>query len=250
VRFLKAEMKLTLRRASVLITDSEFTRNEVAEQFSWPLEKVFAVPLASGGDFRPQNVSVLAPLLGEYGLLPGGYCLFCGTIEPRKNIDTLLKAYAMLSVSARRKWPLVLTGFKGWNSKGLHSRIDAASREGWVRYLGYMPQEHLPGLFAGARLFVFPSLYEGFGLPVLEAMASGVPVVTSNTSSLPEVAGDAAAMCDPLDVEALSRAIAVGLEDEAWRQAAIGKGLKRAAQFSWKRCADETIVAYKAALAC
>jgi alpha-1,3-rhamnosyl/mannosyltransferase len=111
-----------------------------------------------------------------------------------------------------------------------------------------VPADHLPLLFAGARLFAFPSLYEGFGLPVLEAMASGVPVVCSNTSSLPEVAGDAAAMCDAHDVDLLSRLISRGLEDEQWRCIAIKKGLEQAELFSWQRCAQETVAAYQAAM--
>jgi alpha-1,3-rhamnosyl/mannosyltransferase len=248
VLYMEAELELTLKRAAVLITDSEFTRLEVARQFNWPLERVYAVSLASADTFHPREPSVLSPLLGRYGLSSDGYCLFSGTIEPRKNIDTLLDAYVMLPAPARRKWPLVLTGYQGWNSDRLHKRIDGAVREGWARYLGYVPWDHLPSLFAGARLFAFPSLYEGFGLPVLEAMASGVPVVCSNSSSLPEVAGDAAGMCASLNVDELSRLILVGLEDENWREIAIGRGLERAAQFSWKRCADETIAAYEAAL--
>jgi glycosyltransferase involved in cell wall biosynthesis len=248
VRYVEEELELSLKRATVLITDSEFTRLEVTRQFNWPLERIHAVSLASADIFHPREPSVLSPLMDRYRLSSDGYCLFSGTIEPRKNIDTLLDAYTMLPAPVRRKWPLVLTGYQGWSSDNLHKRIDTAVREGWALYLGYVPAEHLPKLFAGARLFAFPSLYEGFGLPVLEAMVSGVPVVCSNASSLPEVVGDSAGMCDPLDVDELSRLILVGLEDENWREIAISKGLGRAAQFSWKRCADETIAAYEAAL--
>lgn len=248
VRYLEAEIKLTLKRASVLITDSEYTRQEVASHFNWPLKRIRAVSLASADSFYPREPALLKDELLNYGLSSDGYCLFSSTIEPRKNIDALLSAYAMLPAPVRQKWPLVLTGYAGWRSEDLHRRIDAAIRQGWVRYLGYVPADKLPKLFAGARLFAFPSLYEGFGLPVLEAMASGVPVVCSNSSSLPEVVGDAAAMCDPRDVENLSRLISIGLEDENWRSNAIGRGLDRSAKFSWERCARETIAAYEAAL--
>lgn len=246
VRYMRAEIELSLKRASMLITDSEFIRQELAIQFGWPLEKIRAIPLASAPEFHPRDPKALLPLQQKYGLLPGTYSLFVGTIEPRKNIIPLLDAYSMLPESTRRRWPLILVGYRGWSNDAIHARIADAERAGWVRHLGFVTTDDLPLLFAGARLFVFPSLYEGFGLPVLEAMASGVPVVCSNTSSLPEVAGDAAAMCDAYDIDSLSRLIARGLEDESWRAPSIAKGLVRAGQFSWRRCAEETTSVYQA----
>ena len=248
VRYMIPEIALSLQRATVIITDSEYTKQEVSKYFTWPIEKIHAVPLASADAFHPRPPSALRPVLDRYGLSAGGYCLFAGTIEPRKNIDALLDAYAMLPASIKSKWPLVLVGYQGWNSAALHARMADASCEGWARYLGFVPADHLPSLFAGTRLFVFPSLYEGFGLPVLEAMASGVPVVCSNGSSLPEVVRDAGAMCDAYDVDALSRLILVGLEDESWRRGAAKKGLDQAAKFTWQRCAKETIAAYQVAM--
>jgi alpha-1,3-rhamnosyl/mannosyltransferase len=155
----------------------------------------------------------------------------------------LLDAYAMLPLSARKNWPLVLIGYQGWGNT--LARIEAAVSEGWVSYLGFVPSADLPLIFAGARLFLFPSLYEGFGLPLLEAMASGTPVVCSNESTLPEVTGNAAAMCDPKNVDELSCLIAKGLEDETWRNEARLRGLLRARSFSWKKCAEETLAVYK-----
>ncbi|EIH4403515.1 glycosyltransferase family 4 protein, partial [Escherichia coli] len=131
------------------------------------------------------------------------------------------------------------------SSDDLHVRFMKGEREGWLRYLGFTPLADLPALYAGARSFVFPSIYEGFGLPVLEAMASGVPVVCSNSSSLPEVVGDCALMCDPMDTESLTRLIAKSYEDITWREWASRKGILRANEFSWTRCATETIAAYK-----
>ena len=168
-----------------------------------------------------------------------------GTIEPRKNIETLLDSYARLPLALRVRWPLILTGYHGWQNDAIHQRLESAKREGWAHYLGFVPSDDLPLLFAGARLFVFPSLYEGFGLPVLEAMSSGIPVVCSNSSSLPEVAGKAALMCEPTDVEALTALIQRGLEDESWRASAMEQGLLHAASFSWERCAMETLHVYK-----
>lgn len=245
VRFMRKEIALTLKRADRLITDSEYTRREVASYFGWPLEKIRAVPLACSEDFRPRPAQELAPLLAGYGLKPQGYCLHVGTIEPRKNLDALLDAYALLPPPVRREWPLVLIGYRGWRSEPLHARIGVAVAQGWARYLGFVDAGALPLIYAGARVFAFPSLYEGFGLPVLEAMASGVPVVCSNSSTLPEVAGEAAAMCAPQDVDALCRLLAVALEDENWRADARRKGLSRAAGFSWQRCAEETVAVYR-----
>jgi alpha-1,3-rhamnosyl/mannosyltransferase len=188
-----------------------------------------------------ESVSVLARL----GLVHGGYTLYAGTIEPRKNIEVLLDAYSVLPDAIRQRWPLVLAGYHGWQSEQLHQRIDAAVSAGWARYLGYVADEDLPHLFAGAHLFFFPSHYEGFGLPVLEAMASGVPVVCSNASSLPEVAGGAALMFDPEDADALHQLILTGLEDEVWRKTAKEKGLMQASIFSWRRCANETVSVYR-----
>jgi alpha-1,3-rhamnosyl/mannosyltransferase len=238
------EITLTLKRADMLITDSEYTRQEVASYFGWPLERIRAVPLASSPDFRPRALDELHMVLVRYGLKAGGYCLHVGTIEPRKNLDVLLDAYALLPQSVRQQWPLVLVGYSGWRSEKLHARIEAAVAEGWAHYLGFVDAEELPLIFAGARLFVFPSLYEGFGLPVLEAMASGIPVVCSNSSTLPEVAGDAAAMCAPQDVDALCQLIEAGLEDETWRSKAKSRGLLQAGIFSWQRCAEETVAVY------
>jgi glycosyltransferase involved in cell wall biosynthesis len=245
VRYMRKEIALTLKRADMLITDSEYIRQELASYFSWPLEKIRAVPLACSADFRPRTTDELIPLLQKHGLTPEGYCLYVGTIEPRKNLEALLDAYSMLPLAMKRQWPLVMIGYRGWRSEQLHARIEAAVAEGWARYLGFADAAELPLFFAGARLFVFPSLYEGFGLPVLEAMASGVPVVCSNSSSLPEVAGDAAAMCEPKDIDALSRLIKAGLEDEQWRSDAKRKGLEHAGSFSWQRCAEETVAVYR-----
>jgi glycosyltransferase involved in cell wall biosynthesis len=148
----------------------------------------------------------------------------------------------------RQRCPLVLAGFKGWNNADIMARIDRGRREGWVKYLGFVPNDDLPVLYAGAKLFAFPSLYEGFGLPVLEAMASGVPVITTNRSSIPEVGGDAVLYTDPSDIENMRYDLERALFDDEWRDAAIRDGLTQASHFSWKQCADDTIDIYRAAL--
>ncbi|WP_227719614.1 glycosyltransferase family 4 protein [Yersinia proxima] len=248
VQYMRKELLLTLKRAKVLITDSEFTRTELADYFNYPIEKIVSAPLASSDEFYPREYIYLQNLMARLGLVAGQYTLFTGTIEPRKNISTLLDAYERIPLELRTRFPLVICGFSGWNSESLHRRFEKAAQQGWLLYLGYLSSDDLPLLFSGARTFLFPSLYEGFGLPVLEAMASGVPVVCSNAASLPEVLGESGLMCDALDVEGLTTAIIKSLEDEDWRNIAITAGLIRANAFTWKRCAHETIKAYKQVL--
>ncbi|MCK2089610.1 glycosyltransferase family 4 protein [Thauera aromatica] len=245
-RMMRQEIVKSVSRASMVLTDSEFTRQELVAFFSLPPERVRAIPLASAACFRPRLPTELDAVLPRLGLRPGNYCLYSGTIEPRKNLGALLDAYQRLPTSLRHRLPLVLCGYQGWQSADLHARIQKAAGEGWVRYLGYVSGAELPHVFAGARLFAFPSVYEGFGLPVLEAMASGVPVVCSNSSSLPEVAGDAALMCAPHNVDTLTDLLRQGLEDEGWRSEAQRKGLAQAARFSWAQCARKTGAAYRA----
>lgn len=246
VRFMRAEIELSLQRAAAIITDTRHTRLEVARHFGWPLERVYAVPLAHGPEFCPRPPEALAPALATMGLQPGAYVLFTGTVEPRKNLDTLLNAYRSLPPALRRRWPLVIAGYRGWASDSLHQSLQTAQEQGWLRYLGYVPHATLPLLMAGARLFVYPSHYEGFGLPVLEAMASGVPVVCSNASTLPEVAGPAAAYHPPLDADALRTLIQAGLEDATWHAKARAAGLAQAARYSWEKCTRETMAVYQA----
>lgn len=248
VRNMQRAIANAVRQADIILTDSEYTRHEVASFFSLRPERIMAVPLASADSFRLRTHAELSTVLPRFGLQADGYCLYSGTIEPRKNLEALLDAYGMLPSSTRDAWPLVLCGYQGWRSDELHKRIIEAQSEGWVRYLGYVSGDDLPYIFAGARLFTFPSLYEGFGLPVLEAMASGVPVVCSNSSSLPEVAGDAALMCQPEDVYTLAELIKKGLEDNEWRTQSSNLGRQRAGRFSWALCAAQTAEAYRAAV--
>ena len=247
VRYMSKQIDKTLKRADFLITDTEYTRQEVASYFNWPLERIRAVHLASAPEFYPRTPEQLQPALHKLGLQPGGYVLFTGTIEPRKNLALLMQAYQQLPAALRQRWPLVVCGHSGWASDDLHRRMATAEREGWLQYLGFVDDGVLPQLMAGARLFVYPSLYEGFGLPVLEAMASGVPVICSNASTLPEVAGGAAALHDPQDAGDLSSLLQQGLQDDAWCAALSQAGLKRAADFSWQRCVRQTLDVYASA---
>lgn len=182
--------------------------------------------------------------LRRFGLEPQGYVLCVATIEPRKRIDCLLEAYRALPNAVKRSFPLVLVGGKGWLHHSLDVEIKKAQIEGWLQQIGFVSNADLRQLYAGARLFAFPSVYEGFGLPVLEAMASGAPVIASNSSSIPEILQDCGRLVETGNVPAWTEAIRSGIEDSAWRMQASRKGLARSQDFTWSRCAGETANVY------
>ena len=245
LRKFEREFGDTIARAAHLITDSEAIRQEVAEFLAWPADKITTVPLGVSAAFFPRPREVLVPYMSKYGLTGDGYVLCVSTLEPRKKIENLLQAYQSLPQVLRSRFPLILAGSAGWLSDSLHEKIDSYTRQGWLRYLGFVPEADLPALYAGARLFALPSSYEGFGLPVLEAMASGTPVVTSNRSSLPEITQGAALLADPDDVGELRELITKGLCDDGWRSAARSMGLTIAQGYSWERCIRQTVSVYE-----
>lgn len=237
-----------VKRANLVLTDSLATKIEVMQEFSLTSDQVCSIALGVDAVFHPRNEQELAPVLARFGLRPGQYSFFVSTIEPRKNLLHLLAAYRQLPVLTRVSWPLVLVGGYGWQSDAIHADIERATNEGWLKYLGFVEQQNLPYLYAGCRLFTYPSWYEGFGLPIVEAMASGVPVLTSNCSSMPEVAGGAAILVEPGDVTSICTGLQLALEDESWRATAITKGLQRARELTWDACVRQTVDAYRIVL--
>jgi glycosyltransferase involved in cell wall biosynthesis len=179
--------------------------------------------------------------------LPEGYVLFVGSVERRKNLRGLLQAYARL-LETDVACPLVIVGTRRRGAGEIGRTLQELHLEESVIFTGYVPDADLPAIYTGADLFVFPSLYEGFGLPPLEAMACGTPVVCSNAASLPEVVGDAAIMVDPYDVEGLAEAMLRVLTDADLREHLRRKGLERARQFTWERTARETVAVYREVL--
>lgn len=236
----------SLERAKHLITDTQTVRTEIIEELGVPADRVTAIPLGVGAEFRPRTNDELQPELAKLGLLPGGYGLCVSTIEPRKKIAELLRAWSNLPLSVREATPLVLAGCEGWLNDSLHHQIENARSAGWLKYLGFVPDEALPSLYSGAALFAYPSIYEGFGLPPVEAMASGVPVLVGNRSCLPEVCGDAAAYVDPENETDFARTLREALEDSEWQARARLRGLARAAEYSWDRCVSQTVEVYSA----
>jgi alpha-1,3-rhamnosyl/mannosyltransferase len=249
VRFLDRHLPRTLERANLVLTDSDFIAAEIASRFALPRAKIRTIPLGVDASFRPRAREEIVATLARYGLQDSAYLLVVATLEPRKNLARLVRAYAGLPAALKTRHPLVIVGARGWLSSELERTIAPLEASGTARRLGYVGEDELPLLYAGAHAFAFPSLYEGFGLPVLEAMASGVPVLTSNVSSLPEIAGDAALTVDPLDDDALRNGLERLLEDSAWRTAATARGIARAREYPWSRCVDATVEAYRAASA-
>ncbi len=245
VQHLKKHLKITLAKAAHVITDSEFVRKELIAQMGVEPERVSTILLGVHESYRPRSKVELESVLSKHQLTAGDYLLSVSTIEPRKNILSMLAAYMQLDKALRQVYPLVLVGGDGWRNQEIKDKISELVKQGEVIYLGYTSNEDLPYLFAGARAFVFVPFYEGFGLPPLEAMASGVPVLTTNVSSIPEVVGDTGILVDPNDLNAIQQGMVKILTDDEWRAVTIKAGLERAKQFTWARCVEQTISIYK-----
>lgn len=248
VRNFRKYLPDAVERAARIIVDSEFVGREVVDMFRVDPARVRSIPLGVSPEFQTRTAEQTAGCLAKYGLEHGKYIFAVGTLEPRKNLIQAIEVHSRLPHVARKRAPFVIAGAKGWSTGELEARLGAAERGGELRWLGYVSARDLPLLYSGARFLVYPSIYEGFGLPVLEAMASGIPVITSNQASLPEVAGDAGIMVDPRDGEALRDSMLRLIEDEKEMRRRIALGHARAAQFTWRACAERTIAVYREAL--
>lgn len=244
VRDVRRAMEKAVVEATAVVTISEFSRGRIVAEYGVAPDKIFVTRLATSGVFRERNADEIVPCLTSLRLGLGKYCLFTGTLEPRKNIAVLLDAYELLPESIRNNYPLVIVGAPGWESDALRRRIRGCVDEGWLRHIGFVADETLSLLMGGAAMFLFPSLYEGFGLPPLEAMRCGAPVAAADATSLPEVVGNAGLLIPPHDANAWAEAIRRGVEDAEWRKGAVSAGFARANGFSWARCASETVEAY------
>ena len=235
------------KRAHLIIAVSRCTRRDIMKHLDVEPERIIVVHNGLSPIYRPQPEEEIARVRARYDL-PERYIFYVGNISVRKNVKGLIRSFVKLtSRKGGRNTALILAGVDRYGFEEAHRVIHEAPG-GFVRFLGYVPAEDIPALYAGARLFAFPSLYEGFGMPVLEAMASGVPVVCSDRASVPEVAGDAALLVDPEDYSAFAAQMERVLLDEELRRVLIQKGFERAGAFSWKRCAEETFKAYKQAV--
>ena len=244
VRWLERGLPKALDRAGAILVDSAFVRGEVLTTFNVDPRRVHVAHLGVSAAFRPRTAEKTMATLHPLDLAHRGYVLTLGTIEPRKNIGHVLAAYAALPAALRARYPLVVAGAKGWRAGDLEKELHVLASRGQVRFLGHVPADALPDLFAGAAAFVFPSLYEGFGLPPLEAMASGVPVLVSDRSSLPEVTGDAGVRLDPEQPLDTAAKLAAVLDDPVAHAEWVRRGLDRAKGFSWDACARATLAVY------
>jgi len=234
-------MRKSARWADRVIAISQAMVPELVEHYGIERQRITVTSL--GVDtrwFETESASRIAAVQSRHALKPG-YLLFVGTLQPRKNVGRIVQAFERLPAHIADGRQLVIAGKAGWRTDEIVATLRAAAAGGRVRWLDYVDEGDLRALYQGAAAFVFPSLYEGFGLPVLEAFASGTPVVTSTTTSLPEVAGDAALLIDPTDVDALAAAMASVIDDSGLANRLRAAGRERARAFTWARCASETI---------
>lgn len=233
-------LRRAVKDADALIAISGHTAGDLVRLCGVNPKRVHVVPLAADARFVP--VRDTAATLARYHI-DTPFVLYVGTLEPRKNLGLLLHAFAALGDPQVK---LVLAGTKGWLCEDVFATVERLGLAGRVLFTGFVADEDLPALLSGARAFVYPSLYEGFGLPVLEAMQCGTPVITTNVSSLPEVAGDAALLVAPDDVAGLQQALRRVLSEPGLRDELRGKGLSQAARFSWQKTAEQTAQVYAA----
>jgi glycosyltransferase involved in cell wall biosynthesis len=248
LKVLTPAIEQAAQEADHLIVDSAQVRNEVMAYFNVPEDRITAIPLASSLDANSLDESARDRFLLRLGLKPGGYFLFVSTLEPRKNISGLLGAYELLPANVRKHYPLVLAGQLGWKSDDIEQALERGKRRGDVIQPGYLSNLQVCQLYSGARAFVYPSFYEGFGLPILEAQGFGIPVITSNCSCMPEVAGSGALLINPEAYAALADAMCAIIDDHELHARISRLGLENSRQYSWANTAQQTMELYRSVL--
>ncbi|NBB13546.1 glycosyltransferase family 1 protein [Pseudomonas sp. SLFW] len=237
-----------IRQSDHIITISEFSKLDLVEHLGLRPERISVTPLGvEPVYFERIDSETRDAVLEKHGLKPG-FFLFLGTLQPRKNLPRILQAFEQLPADVRKEHPLVIVGRDGWNNEDLLPKLQALEARGEGRWLSYLPQSDVMALLQSAVALTFPSLYEGFGLPVIEAFAARCPVIASNSTSLPEVAGDAAWMVDPYDVDSICAAMQALLNQPALREEKIELGLIRAKAYTWQECARQTLAVYRKVL--
>jgi glycosyltransferase involved in cell wall biosynthesis len=247
---LRQTVRRTARRAARVLALSEFSRRDIIETYGVDPKRVDVTPLAAPPHFAPVTNETELKRIRKYYGIDADYILSLGSIQPRKNLIRLIEAYSCLRrLRPESKLPrLVLAGGRGWLDREIFRAAERNDFGKDILFIGYVPEQDLPALYSGAVCFVYPSYFEGFGLPVIEAMQCGVPVIAGNRTSLPEVTGRAGLLFDPFDTRALSEAMTRVIDDSDYRSQLRAQGLKRANDFNWKTTAQLTLQAYERAI--
>ncbi|MBT4522841.1 MAG: glycosyltransferase family 4 protein [Halieaceae bacterium] len=244
VKFMNEWMDKSIQRADQIITVSEYIKREVIEHFGLEDSKVTAIAHAADENYHPRKLEECSVVLKNYGLEYRGFLLVVGSMEPRKNLSLLMDAYTDLPSDLKQRYPIVHVGPPGWNNSEIVGKTAKLEELGWFRSLGYIDQAELPVIFSAAAGLAFPSIYEGFGLPPLEAMASGIPVLATNASSIPEVVGNCGILVDPNSRKELTSGLEKLLGGGSEISEMIEAGLRRSSSYSWHRAAQETLDVY------
>jgi glycosyltransferase involved in cell wall biosynthesis len=247
VAYINRHIRRAVARADHIVTISDFVKREIHDRLGVALERITTIYPGVEGGFAPLPEAEFRRTNAVPAAQYGNYFLFVSTIEPRKNLGRLLEAYQRyLQSEGSGALPLIVAGLPGWHSDAIHRELARLQRTGKVHYAGYLERGALRTLIAGARALLFPSLYEGFGLPVVEAMRSGTAVLTSRDSAMSEIAGEAALLVSPHDTREMADNILRLHRDTALREALVAAGLRVGAGFCWEKCARETVALYRA----
>jgi glycosyltransferase involved in cell wall biosynthesis len=238
--FLKKQVPLAIKKSSLVITISNSTKQDIVDYYGKKPEEIIVIPPAAGTQFKPTK---LTENVRKKYKIPDKYILFFGTFEPRKNIEGVLEAYAGLPANQQKEIGLVLAGGGGWKNERAEKLIREYSGPGQIIRTGYVHALDSPALYSGAEALIFPSHFEGFGMPIIEAMACGTPVITADNSSLPEAGGDAAIYVPSRDIGALSKSISEVISSEELRRSMSEKGLKHSSSYSWDKSAKQLLSA-------
>ena len=242
---LKTFVPRSVRRAAGIITATEFTKRELVETYQIAPNKVVVTPYAAGEQFRPVHDQALLSQVRAKYQTSNHFILAVGNLQPRKNLVRLIEAFAQVKQTKAAPHKLIIVGKNQWQSSIVFERVKQSELNNQVIFTGFVPDEDLPLLYNAADVFVYPSLYEGFGLPVIEAMACGTPVISSNVASIPEIAGaGAACLVNPYNTNELAQALVRVLSNRAFQEELREKGLERARQFSWRKTAEQTVEIY------
>ena len=240
--YYRQALRRSLRFTKRFIASSQSTADDLMRFLGVPSDRIDVIHLGVDSAFAPAAPDAVARVRGQYAL-PERYFLFMGTLEPRKNVVRLIQAFTQSA--AAHDVDLIVAGRKGWKFRPIVAAAEESPVSSRIRFLDYVAQEDVPALMTACEAFVWPSLWEGFGLPPVEAMACGAPVIASNVSSLPEAVGDAAITVDPMDVDALAEAMRCIVTDAALRDRLRERGRARAGRFTWERTAEQTVASYR-----